>query len=251
MSADLLAEFGPPRPGTDEHAKKERQSVSLQPNKTLVPALVDASLPCEEKTDLHNLWCKENNGTEVLFDCSTDQFDSNDEFGDFEYGEQEIAQSTSSSLTPDTTREKTTSAAVIPSQALLDLEGSVESSEMFKCNESQHIEEEWGDFTAAISKEEPKPESMNSPRVSSKSLQAVTIDKTANEDRWEPFEDGEMAESTQYTNNQDGRPTTHNGTNGTSSQPVKQPRELSSTDRASAIPSEDESRPTNIPLLQR
>lgn len=239
MSADLLAEFGRPESAAGDDSRK-------------LSELIGTSLDDFEPTEFAgqrdecqaSLWRTDDNGTTVLFDASIDQYDLNDEFGDFEDGEQEgLVQP--ENLLHDDVLEKTPSAAAIPLQTLLDLEESTDSPHPSNHNDKQDHEDEWGDFSAAVSTEKSRQTKDGAAKPGANFREALPIDETLEKEGWAAFEDGEGANFTQYS--QITVPIRPRATHESRLHSSSQPQVLSSTERASAITLKDESRPTNIP----
>ncbi len=251
MSADLLAEFGQPVSSADGDDKKvyELSRMTPQDNKVLIPNISDPSdhaTPPGKKDNLHrDLWRKDGNGADVLFDASADQYDLNDECGKFEHGEQESVPGQPANTLHNSASKEISPASAVKRQSLLDLEGSINPPEQSKGSESQHFEDEWGDFSTPVPKEEPKRSNVGVLIGASGHPQAPTIDETAEKEEWEPFEDGEATTSIPYTHS--AQPLTSRGIHQPGFESTSQPRDSSLIERASTVPPKDESRPTNIP----
>jgi hypothetical protein len=252
MSADLLAEFGQPEPCTDDNKKKVVSALNvtlLLDNEVFVPNVSDAfshvSLADKTEDRPENIWHRDGSGAEVLFDASTDQNGSDEDFGDFEDAEQELVQGQPVELIHDAASEETSSASVVRLQNLVDLEGYTDPPHSSKSSEGQDHEGEWGEFSAAVLSEEPRQIGTEAPRGASNPGQAAPVDSIADKEEWDPFEDGPATTVTEHTYS--ARPPMFRRIEGTATSPMSQPQDLSSAERAPAVPPKDESRPANIP----
>jgi hypothetical protein len=252
MSADLLAEFGQPQPSADENGMEEVSARSVTPlldNEALIPNVSEAfshvASAGKKEGRPENLWHRDGSGVEVLFDASTDQNGFDEDFGDFEDGEQELVQGQPANLINDAASEAASSTSAVRLQKSVDLEGCNDPRHPSKSSEGQDYENEWGEFSADVSSEEPKQKSTEAPRGVSNPRQAAPVDSIADKEEWDPFEDGPATAIIEHTYS--ARPLTFRGIEGTAIKPMSQPHDLSSVEKVPAIPAKDESRPTNIP----
>lgn len=251
MSADLLAEFGEPEASAGEDGKKvyELSSMPPQHNEALIPNISDArydAAPAGKTKDLPvNLWRRADEGADVLFDALADQYDLDDEFGDFQDGKQEMPQGQPASLHHNTVSREMLSASTVQFQSLLDFDGSLDPLDPPKNSRSQEHDVEWGDFSTAVSKDKPKEDDIGLPTEASNYGQAFTIDDAREMEGWEPFEDVEAPVTNGYTN--DAQRPASDASDIKPLQLKSRPRNLSSVKKVPAVPSMDENRPTNIP----
>jgi hypothetical protein len=226
MSADLLAEFGQPMSSDHEDLKQAHKYSDVAPQQTralipdassvVAPVLKGGGEPPEY------LWRTDSNGADVLFDASGDHY------GLHVY---------------DSEQKGASAGSAMHSQSLLDLEGSIDPPQSSRGSESQNHEDDWGDFSIAISREEPKQEDLGLSAGASSHEKVPAVAENAEKEGWDTFEDGEPTAVTQYTNS----PLSVTSPAQTVLQSQSQPRGLPSTEKATAVPAVGESRPTNLP----
>jgi hypothetical protein len=231
MSADLLAEFGLPMSSGHDDLKQAHKSSDVAPQQTraLIPDFPDASSVVSPVLKgggepPEYLWHTDSNGADILFDASGDHY------GLHVY---------------DSEQEGAPAGSAIHSQSLLDLEGSIDPPQSSRGSESQNHEDDWGDFSTAISHEEPKQEELGLSAGASSHEKVPDVVENAEKEEWDTFEDGDPTAVTQYTNSPPG--VTSPANNQAMLQPQSQPRGLPSTEKATAVPAVGESRPTNLP----
>lgn len=235
MSADLLAEFGQPQSSSDENGKTVNQPSGIPAcdKKNLVADVLDAS-GAREQSAAGGLWHRDDRGAEVLFDASTDQYDVEDDFGDFEVGQQEPIQDQPNDLLSNPVSKEPSSNHPVHLPDLLDLDGSVGP------NEPQNQEDEWGEFTDVSSKV-PKYQGHGTLTSDTDHKQASAMGTS---EEWEWFKDQQVANPFQPTKNRPAGKTS--GRHEEALPSSKQPQDFASPDGA-ATGSNEETRPSNIP----
>lgn len=226
MSADLLAEFGQTGSSTGEDGRKayELSSDSQQDKDVLIAIVPDApqhaTNPDKGDSLPGNIWRTDNAGADVLFDASIDQYDLDDDFGDFEDAKQEISQGQPMNL--------------------LDLKANDPPKLSSSGNPNRDHEFEWDAFSVAVTKERPKEVSLHASTEASNNEQAFTMDE-----EWEPFEYAEAEASAQNTHAT--QIPTQSSMAGTMSKLNSSPRRPPVGETTPAVPLQDERRPVNIP----
>ena len=253
MSADLLAEFGQTESSTGEAGRKayELSSDSPQDKDVLIAIVPDdpehAANPDKGDSLPGNIWRTDNGGADVLFDASVDQYDLDDDFGDFEDAKQEVAQGQPMNLLDGTVSKEPSSGFTVQTQSLLDLRAPNDPLKLPPSSESQNRDHkfEWDAFSVAVSKERPKKVGLHVSTEASNNEQAFTMDETAEVEDWEPFEYGEAETSVQETHAvqipaQPGMVEAMSNLNSSACRPP-------SGETAPAVLLKDERRPINIP----
>ena len=253
MSAELMAEFGQPNSplAADNEKMRGVSSTPRHDSEALVPNVLRGSdravLAEKMENRLGNIWHGNGNGADVLFDASTAPVEIDDDFGDFEVGEQVVSQQgrTSSSLN-DATSTAPSLAPPLQYQTLLDLEGSMESAQSSTNRQSQDHDVEWGDLSVAGSKDKPSQENIGVPIEAPANNQALAIEDMKELETWEPLKDDKTpANFTLHTYNAQ-RPISC-GIYRSASQPKALSGDVSSIEGAPAVPAKDEGRATNVP----
>jgi hypothetical protein len=250
MSADLLAEFGGPGSSSAHYDTRVRELGSNSaPDIPDEPDILNEEAPVGRRKSgtAENLWHKDEKGADVLFDASTDTYDLDDEFGDFENGEQEPAEDQQADKLHNSANKDAPPYAARQFQGLLDFDGPIGSPKRLERDEICHHEDEWGDFSTSttFSTEQPKQEDLSVYTRASDSGKATALDRKAEEETWEPFEDdGAVTSSVDPTC---GSALTSSGPPKVAIQPKEHPRGTSSSASATSVPAGDMVRPTNIP----
>jgi hypothetical protein len=252
MSADLLAAFG--RLDSSVGAESDRKQVCAlnstlrQDKEALISNVSDThnnAARAGKKNGLEeNLWRNGDDCADVLFDALADQI-TDDEFGDFEDGTQEVPPSQPEHLHHNIMSGETSMAFAVQSRSLLDIDGSIDSLISPEDRQSQEHDVEWGDFSTPVSKDKPREDGIGLSTKPSSGVQVFAIKDTSETEDWEPFEDGEAPVSNPCTS--DAQLLTVDSSNENTLRMKNRTCELSPTKRAPSLPSMDERRPTNIP----
>ena len=198
MSADLLAAFG--KSGSSPRDVDTNLSGKpVPPSDALIPDLLDvvgetARVARRMSKSTEGLWRRDDDGADVLFDASTDTHDG-DEFGHFEDGVQEMAEGRWTDVSHATAFKGASQSSMQPLQSLLGLEKSVDPLESLIENDPQGSEDEWGDFSTAISNEQRKQEDLAIPNKVPGQITASIMEQKGTEDSWKPVEDGAAVNS--------------------------------------------------------
>ena len=245
MSADLLAEFAQQEwsAGKDDERLCEPNNMPLQDSGALISVTDDCSHAApavKEGIRPEKIWQKGDNGEEVLFDATIDQ---DDDFGDFEDGDhQEAAHGQFANLLDEASPEKD---GVTHVQCLLDLQSNNDRPRPSQANESHYGEDEWGDFSTAISKEQSEQRHSGVSMGTSNHGGAPLVDKTGKGADLQPLKDGEAANLAHYNHPAGLLPTCD--IDVPASQSKSPLRNSCSTKKGPAASLTDESRPSNIP----
>lgn len=193
MSADLVAEFGQPepKPNDDDGRKDKPSTLRPQDEECLIPHVSKiyhaASPPQRRAPPAIDSWSGDDGGAELLFDASIDRDVLEDDFGDFESGEQMKFSGTSANLPHDAASEAASSAPNTQAPNLLELDESIHFLvPSIETGPSRNHEEEWGEFSTAASYENAKLEDAAASERTSKEGSETEALKT-----WQSFEQGE------------------------------------------------------------
>ncbi len=256
MSADLLAEFGQTEVLAGEDGRKAHELSSDSRQNTgalvaLVPEAPEQPVNPEKGDSLPgNIRRTDDGGADILFDASVDQYDFDDDFGDFEDAKQDMTQGQSTNLLDGTVSKELSKelsiGPAVQTQSLLDVNAP---NDLLRSRSSQNQvrdhEFEWGAFSVAVSEESPKKVSLHTYREASNHEQAPGKDETAEVEEWQPFEHDEAETSVQ--NIDAAQISTQPSVAETMLRLNSSPHRLHPGEPASIIPLKDERRPTNIP----
>jgi hypothetical protein len=252
MSADLLAEFGRldfPSSAERDHKKVGKINSTIpQDEDTLlfnVSNAHDDAVRVGKKNGLQqSLWHASDDGADVLFDALSSRL-TDDEFGDFEDGKLEAAQSRPEHSARNTTSRGLSLASRAQSESLLDIDPSIDPLILPKDSQSNEHDLEWGDFSTAISKEKPRDDGMGISTKPSSGAQVSAINGTIEAEDWEPFKGDEASVSIPCTGNAPGL--AGDTSNKKTLQVKNRAFDMSPAKIALSVPPVDEKRPTNIP----
>lgn len=255
MSADLLAEFGEPGPscggGGSKVVELNRKPVP-DSTKVLIADIPDitneaASACGSESGTTQALWHKDQKGADVLFDVSTDTYNIDDEFGDFEHGEQATAEVQHSDILDRATYGQAPLNPAQQSPSLLDSDRPVGSLQPMEGSESRSHEDEWGDFStpATFPDQPPRQQGFCMPTKVTDHGQALSKIRTADDQAWESFEDDGMVKS--LVDSDHDLFLTSPPSFDTATRSKGHPAGMFSLPSGTLVPAEDETRPTNIP----
>jgi hypothetical protein len=195
MSADLLAEFGQPEASKGQGNRDFTGNESLRRSGgNLIPPISEESLGTQggngKGKQQEELWHTDEGGADVLFDVSTDQYDLDDEFGDFEGEQPEDSQNQLPDLLDTASINETTKTSKTPPLDLLDSDINPSPLQSARTN---NVHDEWGDFSTAVESGKAENWTLDGSTKSAADRQVPLVETDTVEEEWDAFDDGEEA----------------------------------------------------------